>query len=141
MQAYRVTVSIFSILLCALIFAACEHDRISGSNQQQPTLANIQASVLTPSCATPGCHVPGGSGPMPLRNTQESFNNLVNQASVQVSTLQRVSPGDPANSYLILKLKGDSRIQFDRMPLGGNRLGDSEIALIEQWITDGAQNN
>lgn len=53
-----------------------------------------------------------------------------------------VKPGDPQNSYLFLKLTGDSSIEGKRMPLdpleGERTLSEEEIADIEAWITDGA---
>jgi len=53
-----------------------------------------------------------------------------------------VKPGDPQNSYLFLKLIGDSSIDGKRMPLdpleGERTLSEDEIADIEAWITDGA---
>lgn len=53
-----------------------------------------------------------------------------------------VTPGDPQNSYLFLKLIGDGSIDGKQMPLdpleGVRTLSEDEIADIEAWITDGA---
>jgi hypothetical protein len=54
--------------------------------------------------------------------------------------LFRIEPGDPANSYLLRKVVGTG-IVANRMPLNGSPLSDSEIALLRQWIVDGAQDN
>ena len=51
-------------------------------------------------------------------------------------------PGDPENSYLVQKLRGDPGIVGLRMPRNGPPyLTDDQINLIKQWIQDGAKNN
>lgn len=126
-------------LLCAL--TACEHSVTLAPGRLDPTLTNVQATILSPKCATSGCHVPGGTGPMPLRTTNESFANLVGVASIQKTNLNRVQPGDPDNSYIVRKLEGGPDITDQRMPLGGSRLTDTEIDLVREWIANGALNN
>ena len=64
----------------------------------------------------------------------------MNVASVQVA-LNRVTPGNAENSYLIHKLDGRSGIVGDRMPTNGPFLTPAQIDVIEQWINDGARNN
>jgi hypothetical protein len=50
-----------------------------------------------------------------------------------------VIPGDPANSALVQKLKGTYPFGT-RMPKSGPPFwGDGEIAIVEQWIAEGAQ--
>jgi hypothetical protein len=58
--------------------------------------------------------------------------------SQEVSTLDRVKPGDPNNSYIILKLQGSAGIVGQQMPYGGPYLPQSTIDVIKQWITNGA---
>jgi mono/diheme cytochrome c family protein len=104
----------------------------------EPTLTSIQDNVFTPICS--GCHT-GGGGALPasmdLTSLSLSFMNLVDVASVQVGTLDRVEPGDPANSYLIRKIEGTAAVG-SRMPPFGNALDQDTIDAIRQWITDGA---
>jgi uncharacterized protein (TIGR03118 family) len=108
------------------------------------TLSQIQASVFTPKCS--GCHngsnPPGGAlpGSQDLR-AGSSFASLVSVASLEQSSLLRVKPGDPANSYLIQKLEGAATITGQRMPLGGPFLDQATIDQIKSWITSGAPNN
>jgi len=105
------------------------------------TLDALQASVFTPSCAFSGCH----SGPagnnlpagMDLSNADASFSSLVGMASLQQPTLQRVTAGDPDNSYLVQKIEGTAA-GSSRMPLGGGALDAALIADIRQWISNGA---
>ncbi|MFG6428785.1 hypothetical protein [Roseateles sp. LYH14W] len=100
------------------------------------SFASIQAHVLTPACT--GCHA-GASAPRGLRlDATNSYAMLVGVNSGGVPSLKRVAPGDAANSYLIHKLEGHQAVGA-RMPLGGPFLDAPTIALIRQWINNGAQ--
>jgi hypothetical protein len=66
-----------------------------------------------------------------------AYANLVGVPSNEVPALLRVSPGDPADSYIIQKLEGHAAVGA-RMPFGGPYLDDATIAVISQWITNGA---
>lgn len=76
---------------------------------------------------------------MALRNVDESFNNLVNVPSSVKSNIDRVEPGDPDNSYLIQKLEGAAGIVGTRMPQGGPFLSTEQVAVIREWIQNGAE--
>jgi hypothetical protein len=107
-----------------------------GSDELTATLQSIQDNVFTPICTA--CHV-GASAPQGLRLDEgNSYNLLVGIASTEVPSLQRVQPGDPDNSYIIQKLEGHAAVGA-QMPLGGPPLPEATIAVIRQWITDGAQ--
>lgn len=109
-----------------------------GGGALTPDLASIQANVFTPICAQ--CHS-GAGAPAGLRlDAGNSFGALVGVASSEVPSLLRVEPGDPANSYLVQKLEGRAAVG-GRMPLGLPALPDATIAVIRQWITDGAPNS
>ena len=69
-----------------------------------------------------------------------SFANLVNVPSTQVE-LDRVTPNDAENSYLIHKLDGRAGIVGNRMPEDAPFLTAAEIDVIKEWINAGAQNN
>ncbi len=100
-----------------------------------PTLASVQANVFNPSCTV--CHS-GANAPQGLRlDAANSFTNLVGVPSPQASSLLRVAPGDPGQSYLIHKLEGTASVG-DQMPLGGPPIPQSTINFVRQWITDGA---
>jgi hypothetical protein len=104
----------------------------------QPTFSSIQQHVFTPICAT--CHS-GAGAPLGLRlDESSSYALLVNAASVEVPSLRRVEPGNPDASYLIQKLEGTAAVGA-RMPLGQPPLPADTIAVIRQWIANGAQND
>ena len=110
---------------------------ISEGGQQPlaPTLQSIQANVFNPSCIV--CHA-GASAPQGLRlDSGNSFANLVNIPSSEVSSLFRVAPGDPDQSYLIQKLQGNAS-SGEQMPLGGPPIPAATIEFVRQWIVDGA---
>ncbi|HEX9653826.1 MAG TPA: hypothetical protein VGA99_08950 [bacterium] len=130
-----------SLLFLLIIQTGCEHVLPTPPQPPQATLATIQANIFSARCAVPGCHVPNGLGLMSLRNTNESFTNLVSRPSAQRSNLFRVQPGNANNSYIIQKLAGASGIMGTRMPQGGPYLSSDQINLIRQWIDDGALNN
>jgi mono/diheme cytochrome c family protein len=100
-----------------------------------PTLRQIQAVVFTPKCAI--CHDGAGAvlpGVMNLTSEAESRAALVNVPSIQNAALDRVEPGQAANSYLVHKIDGTAASQ---MPPTGP-LPQAEIDAIVQWINDGA---
>jgi len=108
-----------------------------GNGFLEPTLASIQANIFTPSCALNGCHT-GGSAPLGLRlDVGSSFASLVNIASQEIPSLLRVEPSNPDSSYLVQKLEGTAAVGA-RMPLNGIPLDSSEIAVIREWIANGA---
>ena len=103
-----------------------------------PQLSSIQRIIFTPSCAGHhGDHATDAGLDLTAGN---AFSNLVNVRSVQVA-LDRVTPGNAENSYLIHKLDGRAGIVGDRMPPGGQFLTTAQIDVIKQWINDGARNN
>ena len=99
-----------------------------------PTFAEVQA-IFNSRCVA--CH--GVSGGLSLQ-APGSFGNLVDVPSSQISTLDRIEPFDPDNSYLVWKIEGRSGIVGSRMPLGGV-LSQDDIDLIREWVAAGAENN
>ncbi|HJR70025.1 MAG TPA: Ig-like domain-containing protein, partial [Gammaproteobacteria bacterium] len=103
------------------------------------TLTSIQTNVFAQRCS--GCHNGVGAtlpGAMNLTSASASHAALVGVASLQVSTLNRVTAGNPNDSYLIRKLEGGPNIVGNRMPLGGPFLPQTTIDQIRLWVTNGA---
>ena len=106
-----------------------------GSTPLAPTLASLQQNVFTPACT--GCHA-GAGAPQGLRlDAGNTYVMLVGVPSVEVPGVLRVAPGNPGASYLVQKLEGNAAVGA-RMPLGGPFLDAATIAVVRQWITDGA---
>jgi hypothetical protein len=105
-------------------------------NDLKPTFDSIQQHVFTPICTA--CHT-GATAPLGLRlDDGVSYAMLVNVASVEEPTAKRIDPGNPDGSYLVHKIEGTASVG-GRMPLGGAPLPAETIAVIRQWISDGAQ--
>jgi hypothetical protein len=117
---------------------------VTVANAAAVTLEQIQADVFTPTCSVPGCHTGPSSNLLPsgmnLSSAADSAAALINVPSLQEPSLNRVTPGDPDNSYLIHKLEGSNTIGT-RMPQGGPFLSQATIDMIRQWITDEADGN
>src|SRR6185295_8531436 len=98
-------------------------------------LASIQDNVFTPICTQ--CHA-GAAAPLGFRLDESSaYAMLVNAPSVEAPSLVRVQPGNPDSSYLIQKLEGTAAVG-GQMPLGQPPLPPATIAVIRQWIANGA---
>lgn len=105
----------------------------------EPTFSSIQTNLFSTVCVA--CH--SGSNPPQGLNLEadQSYGLLVDVPSSEVPTLNRVEPGDPDNSYIIHKLEGTAAVGL-RMPANGPPyLTAGQIAVIRQWISDGAIDN
>ena len=137
-----------SILILALLLVACgklETPTDPGSGGGTPidptaTFTRVQAEIFTPTCAQINCHHPIGQQSQMILTASQAYGMTVNVASVEMPSLKRVTPGDPANSYLYRKITG-SGITGDRMPQSLPPLSDAQIALIRDWIRRGAPND
>jgi hypothetical protein len=108
----------------------------SSSGPLTADFESIQDNVFTPICTR--CHI-GASAPEGLQlDAAHSYALLVGVPSEEEPSILRVDPGNPSQSYLILKLEGAAGIVGGQMPLGGPYLPQSTIDMIAQWITNGA---
>lgn len=67
--------------------------------------------------------------------------SIVGVDSVECASMggrKRIAPGDPANSYLLDKVKGIDLCAGTQMPPSGSPLSTDQIAAIEAWIAAGA---
>ncbi|MEK6805970.1 MAG: c-type cytochrome domain-containing protein [Pseudomonadota bacterium] len=102
----------------------------------EPKLESIQKHVFDPHCIA--CHA-GSTAEQGMRldSAGNSYYALVNVRSNQNLLQDRVEPGDADNSYLIDKLEG-TQLSGEQMPKDSNPLDAETIAVIRQWIDDGA---
>jgi hypothetical protein len=105
-----------------------------------PTLTQLKSSAFS---VCGGCHTGGGTSlPASMDLTPAHiYTSIVGVASVEQPTLKRVKPGDPDNSYVVLKLQGTAGISGARMPFGGPYLDPATIDQVRAWVSAGAQNN
>ncbi len=66
---------------------------------------------------------------------------MVKVSSVEVPSLQRMAPGDPDHSYLMLKTQGSPGIFGVQMPATGGPHSDAQIAELRAWVAAGAVND
>lgn len=74
-------------------------------------------------------------------NDDVAYGSLLDVPAPQAPDVSYVSPGDPDNSYLYLKLVGEQLSvggSGTRMPQGGV-LTDDQILRVRHWILTGAQ--
>lgn len=127
------------ILSLALVMVGCEHSDPVGSNPaENSTFDEIQTSIFNTSCALSGCHA--GSNPQQGMDLSagRSYDAIVNAPSRERPDLMRVEPGNPGESYLLMKIEGAQGIVGARMPLGRSPLSDAQISLVRGWIAEGA---
>lgn len=100
------------------------------------SLDELHARVIQPSCAgQPGlCH--SGQFEPNLSTPALTYLNLARRPSLERTKQLRVSPGAPAESLLVDKLRNHEVIS--QMPLGAAPLDEADIQAIEQWISEGA---
>lgn len=106
------------------------------------SFATIQDMILTPGCAVPTCHVgPVGAGNLVLE-AGVAYDAMVGVEpdifAAAAAGMLRVDPGDPANSFLLLKLTGPPLSMGSRMPIVGPPLSESDVDAVRNWILAGA---
>lgn len=110
-----------------------------------PTWASVQG-ILQRGCVFSSCH--GGATAYPSLGETVDYNALVGVTSREVPALRLVAPGDPAASWMMIKLDGtmsqraecraDPRVCGVSMPQGVPILSRGERDLIRSWISMGA---
>lgn len=132
-----------ALLPAGLALALCLTLRCGSTPAEKPLkprFGSIQKHVFDKQCALPDCH----AGPRPesqlILEAQYAYQNLVRRPSLGIPELLLINPYHSGQSYLILKLEGE-QIVGEQMPLGEAPLPDSVIAVIRQWIDNGAPEN
>jgi hypothetical protein len=148
----RIEAKIFcATLLSAACLAGCagsgegldqNGQPITGANMPsgpiQPTLESIEENVFTPICSK--CHIGAGAPEGLQLDAAHAYNNLVGVPSAEEPSFQRIDPGNPNSSYLILKIENAMGIEGGQMPLGEQPLTQATMAAIVQWVANGAPN-
>lgn len=122
------------IAACALL-AGCGSD---DDSSEDPVFREVQ-DIFAASCGAGPCHfatVPGGGLDLSPGNECEA---MIGVASLEVTTMDLVVSGDPAQSYLLCKMTpgcADRPVGATLMP-PGNPLPQEQLDVIEQWITEG----
>jgi hypothetical protein len=106
-----------------------------GGTSPAATWDYIQANILQPRCV--GCHS-GTNPPAGLSWEASQYDAVVAAPRTNsAGTYYIVNPGDAANSFMAMKITGDSR-SGGQMPQGGPYLDQASQDLIKLWINSGA---
>ncbi len=106
------------------------------------TYDEIHSMIFGPLCAQQ-CHR-GGAAPKGLSlEPLRAVKNLVNVESVELPAMMRIAPGQPEQSYLIVKLvPADPRRVGSRMPrTGPPYVSNRQIRAVKRWISAGASDD
>ena len=93
--------------------------------------------IFTQSCAISGCHAPPVREQLDLR-PGSAYDHIVGVPSLQRPALQRIHPGLPDSSYLLLKLSDCACFAGLRMPAGGPMLPAADRQRLRDWTLAGA---
>jgi hypothetical protein len=109
------------------------------------TLEHIQQTIFDGRCAVPSCHDSTSRMGDLVLEPELSFQELVVDSTpfntnARNAGLLRVEPGNPDESFLVIKLEGPPiELGFgSRMPLIGDPLTAQEIQSVRDWIATGA---
>ena len=102
------------------------------------------------------CHAPGGAWAIPDLS-DDAYGDVVDVMAIQPlvngANLAYVEPGEPDQSYVLLKIRGshlEAKGSGQQMPCAAVTpdlacsgaapgLGEEEVAMIERWIAGGAE--
>jgi hypothetical protein len=136
---------VVSLIAGCILAAACGDEKRlptapggGGPVPETATFTRVQAEVFNPTCGIAGCHL----GPAPLAQeglvlSGDAYSVIVSVRANQNSSIFRVTPGDPTNSYLWRKITPGQPIVGDRMPQTGS-ITEAQRQLLTDWILCGA---
>ena len=124
----------------ALLLLACGKEGDTGV-QPAATFTEVQADILTPSCAFSTCHGGGGGAEGLSVAEGEAYAALVGVPSAQVPELSLVEPGDHSRSYLWMKCAPTDDIIEGPMPDASSGLEADRLERLASWIDAGAEDN
>ncbi len=91
-------------------------------------------TIIENNCLSTGCHV--GKDPAMRLNLEPSAlpAAIVGRESLARPDFKIIDPVNPAQSYLLMKLRGDAVIAGKRMPLGRDPLKQADLDIIAGWV-------
>jgi hypothetical protein len=126
---------------------ACEDAPLDALPLAEPTLSNIHAGVLVPSCSFSACHGGGGAAGGLSFDAPDLHGALLDHVVQADTDLPLIDPGNPEGSWLIRKLAACEPTDVEgnvvsHMPLNAPFLIDPRlVAMVRAWISAGAPND
>ena len=119
--------------------AFVHHERGQGAAGSVSPVAYGQIQTLFNNAGCTGCH-PGVNPAIDLQ-AGHSYDSLVNRAALEDPSYAYLVAGDPDKSFLYLKVAGfgDAGQVGGRMPFGQPPLSADQVALLRNWISQGAR--
>jgi hypothetical protein len=101
---------------------------------------DVYTKVLSLSCSSGYCHGNAAGGWSFSADKAATHAQLVGPASSQCSGLKRVAPGEPEQSALYLKVRGEfaGTCNGDKMPPPNGSLTAEQLEIVRSWIAAGA---
>jgi len=140
MRSSLIVVALFLLTACGELKTPTEPGVGGEPIDPTATFTRVQNEIFSPTCAAIGCHDRLGQSSQMILSAGNAYGMIVDQPSVEMPSLSRIKPNDPANSYLYRKITGTG-ITGERMPLGSPTLSDAQIRLVRDWIRRGAPND
>jgi|SRR5215813_9717537 len=126
-----------------LSLAGCGGGSSSGGGTTTSTFERIQTQVFDISCSSESCHSSVGQAGGLVLEPDASWDALMNHVPSNRAAashgLMRVMPGDPDNSFLLMKLT-DNLASGEGAPMPYNiaPLDAGTVEIIRAWIAAGA---
>lgn len=147
----RYCAALFAVALCAVVVltTSCRERETTASSDDHllheslSSFELLERELFAPNCALSGCHVganPAGGLVLTGSSVYEQLIDIAPaNAAAQSDGLRRIKPGQPDNSFLLLKLKAITKPEYGaRMPLGSHALTENQVEFVRTWITQGA---
>lgn len=125
------------MLLVVACFFGCSKECVQPTGE--PSFSGEVQPLFTARCSFSGCHDAGSASGELVLSAGQAYSQLVNVPSALEPDRVRVLPGDPQNSYLVMKLENRQSVG-EAMPLGDD-LDSTEIQIIRNWIENGVKDN
>lgn len=138
------------VVAIALVWGCADYEStvdptggLSDVEVANPSFANDIQPIFTKRCSIGGCHSLYSARAEMVLLPGHAYDSIVNKESYLNPPMARVAPGDTLNSWLLRMIKDSDadRLNFARMPLGGQPLTRNQIATIVNWIENGALRN
>jgi mono/diheme cytochrome c family protein len=117
------------VLILPLLMAGCSRETVPVSYQQDV------APLLAAHCGR--CHQKQGGGTQKSGFAMDSYEQLLQGTRIGPV----IKPGKATASTLVSLVEGRADPAIRMPPDGHNPLDPEQIALIRQWIDEGAKNN
>lgn len=127
------TCCVLSILVVSCGDSSTGPDNGEEEPPLEPTFSNV-LHIFEDNCAS--CHVGSRTSGVRL----DSYDSVIGSVGEQYGE-EVVQPGNAAGSPLVDKIESSNPEHGERMPQGQSPLSADQIALIKEWINDGAENN